>query len=291
MQGLIVKHTELVAAELAARYANDPESEIETWLAIAQQREAMVVRLYAGSALERRLPAARPETAAILRVVEKTIGGIWAQESSHTTLMEALRIVDDERAAVLRSALGTMEGRVTDLATSTGPLGPLARWLVGLGRATGAAPEFTRYLAELDLRGFFEFSDELEQTANRGYLRILELIDLLAEGGVSLKYGLTERYEFAKTASEERFHRAVFQCLGGWLTPDGSELAPREPKEAVATLQKLAKETLALSRVERLPAELRSETTRSFRGEEELISDGGLGELFGEFSLGVRVRR
>lgn len=291
MQGLIVEHTERVAAELARKYAADPEAEIETWLAIAQEREAMVVELYAGGALARRLPILAEARTPLARVVQKTIGGIWAQESSHTTLMRAFRIVDDQRLSAIRTFLGAAQGRMTDWATKQGPLGPVARWLVGIGRAAGAAPEFTVFLDALTLGGFFTFSAELEETAHRGYSRILQLLDLLEANDIPLKYGPAARYDFAKTAAEERFHRAVFDCLMAWLTADGADFTAREPAEAVAELRRIADRTLALSRVEGLSDELR--TRSAMRGSdgtpEELVSNGGLGELFEEFSFETHV--
>jgi hypothetical protein len=293
VNGLVLKHTEIVAAQLLERFSHDPEGEIEVWVAIAQRREAMVVRLYADGALERRLPERDPESEPVLAVARKAVAGIWAQESSHTALMSALRSVDGVRAGAIQSLMGSVEGLMTQFATEQGLASPLARWLIGLARSTGAAPEFTRYLGELGLGEFLRFAMELEDTARRGYRRILELIDEIDVKTPSLKYGPTQRYEFAKTGAEERFHFAVFERLLTWLEPGEAGFAPRDPASAVLELRALAQSTLALHMVAGVPEEIiGTSRVRGAGGEgatDELVSDGGLGSLFREFSLDVRV--
>ena len=92
-------------------------------------------------------------------------------------MLGSLRTVADERAPHVEVIMGTIEGVTTDRATTSGFAGALARWLVGLGRTIGAAPEFTRELGALRFDGFCRFSNELEQTAAHGYARMVELID------------------------------------------------------------------------------------------------------------------
>lgn len=294
MDGLIIEHTEQIAKKLKQRFASDPDGEIDVWVSTAQQREAMVVQLYAGAAVEQRLPKSKDEPP-IYGVVRRTVGGIWAQESSHTTLMRALRQVDGQRLADFQTLVGSVEGRTTELANSSGVLGTIARFAVSIGRALDKVPGFTQTFHGLNLREFCDFSLELETTAGQGYQRILHLIDVLDgeadDDGGSIKFGLTQRYEFAKTLSEERFHAAVFGKLRQWVTPDGKALTPIDAKTAVLELKKLADETLMLLVVKEVPDEARPDDKglESAGDEAPYISDGGLGELFGEYGVGVEV--
>jgi hypothetical protein len=291
---MIKIHTELVAAQIRATFPDDPEGQLQAWAAIAQQREAMVVNLYSAPAIARRLPVHEGPSTSLLEVVGKTVGGIWAQERSHVTLIDSFRSVDGVRARGIRTVMGSVEGLMTQVATSSGMGGPVSRWLIGLARAAGAAPEFTKYLSELDLRGFFRFSMELEETAHLGYARVLDLLDELDHLDAampSLKYGASQRYEFTKIDAEERFHCAVFQHLCAWLSEDGTEFLQREPREAALELRALADRILS---VRLLPGTFAALGAESHRGElesvqDQLVSDGGLAAVFAEFSLDAHV--
>lgn len=286
MEGSILAHTQSLAAELASQFAQDPAGELEVWTTTAQQREAMVVNLYDADAIEHRLPKRAGEPA-LLPLVRRAIGGIWAQERSHTALIGSLRVVDEKRLIILDSLRGAMEGLVAHYATANGWLRPFTTPLVGVGRATGLAPEFTKAFHSLTLRHFFRFSHELETTAKEGYARILQLLESLDPAGTTLKFGLTGPYEFAKTLAEERFHAAVFDQLDRWLSPDGLAFVDIPARDAVVQLRRLALEHLSLASPSfsaAARAALDIPWTKSVR-DDRLVSDGGLGEVFEEFGL------
>ncbi|MDF3069623.1 MAG: hypothetical protein K0R38_5224 [Polyangiaceae bacterium] len=292
MDGSILAHTRTLADELARGFHDDPAAELEMWAATAQQREAMVVRLYDSAAIEERLPkrAGEPD---VLAVVRKSIGGIWAQERTHTTLVDALRTLDETRLTAAQSVFGAIEGRVAHRATTNGWTGIIAASLIGVVRAAGLAPEFTQAFRSLNPREFFRFSHELETTAQEGYERILELLATLRQtedAGLSpssaLTFGITGSYEFAKTLAEERFHAAVFQQLDAWLRPDGVTFVGIPAHEAVVALRTLAFEHLSLGGPHLDPVLPNRPWTKSVQ-EVTLVSHGGLGELFEEFGLGL----
>ncbi|RYZ09234.1 MAG: hypothetical protein EOO73_05595 [Myxococcales bacterium] len=293
MDGAILAHTRALADELARGFQDDPAAELEMWAATAQQREAMVVRLYDSAAIEDRLPkrAGEPD---VLAVVRKAIGGIWAQERTHTTLVDALRTLDQSRLTAAQSVFGAMEGRMAHRATTNGWTGVIAATVIGLVRSAGGAPEFTKAFRSLNPREFFRFSHELETTAQEGYERILELLQTLRHmedassfsTTNSLKFGVTGSYEFAKTLAEERFHAAVFQQLDAWLRPDGATFVDIPAHEAVVGLRTLAVEHLSLGSPHLDPAALNRPWTKSVEVA-PLVSHGGLGDLFEEFGLGL----
>jgi hypothetical protein len=294
MDGSILAHTRAVAAELASEFRDNPMAELELWATTAQQREAMVVRLYDAAAIEQRLPkcAGEPE---VLPVIRKAIGGIWAQERSHTTLVESLRILDETRLASAHSLLGAIEGRVTHFATASSWTRSIATFLIGLGRAAGHAPEFTQGFRALTPREFFRFSHELETTAKEGYARILELLARLEQLDVAsphstnsaLKLGLTAPYEFAKTLAEECFHAALFEQLEAWLEPDGQTFTALPARDAVLELRALAVEYLSFQARSLGPAAISALKGPWLKSADApaLVSHGGLGELFDEYGV------
>jgi hypothetical protein len=298
MDGSILSHTRLVAQRLAQNFRDNPEGELEIWATTAQQREAMVVTLYDANAIEDRLPksAGEPE---VLTVVRKAIGGIWAQERSHTTLVEALRILDETRLTAVQSLLGAIEGGVTHSATANTWLRSVATFLIGLGRAAGRAPDFTTAFRSLTPREFFRFSHELETTAKEGYVRILQLLDLLlapldersaAEArqmGSTLKFGLTAPYEFTKTLAEECFHAAIFEQLEAWLERDGQTFTDLPAYDAVLRLRDLAVEHLSVASRTFGPGTPTPINDRWVKSAESvaLVSHGGLGALFEEYGV------
>lgn len=293
MDGSILAHTRTLADELAREFHDNPAAELEMWATTAQRREAMVVMLYDSAAIEQRLPkhAGEPE---VLAVVRKAIGGIWAQERTHTTLVDALRTLEESRLNAALSVLGAIEGRLAHSATVNGWTGFVTASLIGLIRASGLAPEFTKAFRSLNPRQFFRFSHELETTAKEGYVRILELLATLGQTeaagacatGSALKFGVTGSYEFAKTLAEECFHAAVFQQLDAWLEPDGVTFADIPAQEAVRSLRGLAFEHLSLRSPHLDPAGNNRPWTKSVQ-EVKLVSHGGLGDLFEEFGLGL----
>jgi hypothetical protein len=299
MNGAIVAHTNLVTAELARRCAEDPTSELAAWIRIAEQREAMVVALYGKAAVAERLPHGTPE---VVEVVAKAVASIWAQEDSHTRLMGALRTVAEGSRSPVEALLGQIEGVVTHHATTSRWSGAVARWLISLGRLTGAAPEFTAELKAMPFVSFCRFSNELEQTAAHGYARIITLLsklqdlDALEPSGPdrSIQFGLWTHYEIAKTLAEERLHAAVFDHVIGWLSRDGERFVREDPRRCVQELRKLAEDHLAIARVRELPAPVRQlpEATPGpdgWRGPppSAWVSDGGLGDILRAYAFDV----
>jgi hypothetical protein len=292
MDGSILAHTRALAEELAREFSDNPAAELEIWATTAQQREAMVVQLYDSTAIEQRLPTRTGEPD-VLAVVRKVIGGIWAQERTHTTLVDALRRLEGTHLTDARSVRGWIEGRTTHRATANGWTGIVAASLIGLGRATGLAPEFTKAFRSLNPRQFFLFSHELETTAKEGYVRILELLAKLSQTevdafstGNTLKFGVTGSYEFAKTLAEECFHAAVFEQLNAWLQPDGVAFVDIPAQDAVVRLRALAFVHLSIGSPHLDPAVINRPWTKSVQ-EVRLVSHGGLGDLFDEFGLGL----
>lgn len=293
MDGSILAHTRTLADELAREFRDNPAAELEIWATTAQRREAMVVMLYDSAAIEQRLPKRTGEPE-VLAVVRKAIGGIWAQERTHTTLVDALRTLEESRLNAALSVLGAIEGRLAHSATAGGWTGLVTASLIGLVRASGLAPEFTKAFRSLNPRQFFRFSQELETTAKEGYVRILELLATLGQAevagalstGSALKFGVTGSYEFAKTLAEECFHAAVFQQLDAWLQPDGVAFVDIPAQDAVRSLRALAFEHLSLGSAHLDPAAINRPWTKSVQ-EVTLVSHGGLGDLFEEFGLGL----
>ena len=75
-EGSIIEYTELVAGEIASRHAHDPVAELELWMRLAHQREAMVTQLYEMTGFEARLSG----ESAIHRLIGSVVRGIWAHE-------------------------------------------------------------------------------------------------------------------------------------------------------------------------------------------------------------------
>jgi hypothetical protein len=193
--------------------------------------------------------------------------------------------------------LGAIEGRVTHCATATSWASSVATFLIGLGRATGRAPAFTKAFRSFTPRQFFRFSHELETTAKEGYVRIHELLASLEQTnavgtrstGSALKLGLTAPYEFAKTLAEECFHAAVFEQLEAWLEPDGQAFTAVPANDAVLYLRALAIEHLSLGSRNLGPAALGPVNRAWLKSADNavLVSHGGLGELFAEYGVNL----
>jgi hypothetical protein len=285
--GAILAHTETIRAELADRFAADRKGELDCWVTTAHQREAMVVQVYDNMNLEARVPSQAPEEAGIVELVRKTIGSIWAQETSHATLIRSLLRVDDPSRLQLSGLKGAVEGLMTRWVTSGGLLGTLASGNIWAAAKFKAAPDFTKHLRTMSLGQFFALSAELELTASNGYARILNLLAELERAGEPPPYGLFSRYEFATTLAEERFHQGVFERLGSWLKDGGGQLKRMEPRSALAELSDVAHEHLRLSKVEGVPPELEADVLESVN--EPLISDGGLGAVFAAYDMPLPV--
>jgi hypothetical protein len=290
-RGLILKHTETIAAELAQQFAGNLKGELDCWVSTAQQREEMVVQIYNALNLKARIPDQPGTEGATAVTVREVIASIWAQEASHATLMGKLRVVDQPGGVQLQGVQGKVEGLMTSWATSNGALGTIARAAIGAARAFNAAPEFTGALGAMSLGDFFLFSAELEQTAKNGYRRIIQLLEELQKAGQPSAYGRLAQYEFATTLAEESFHQAIFERMGGWLKKGNRELEAIPEEKAAAAIESLVNEHLVLRKVQGLPRhDGRGEAFLEADGD-AVISDGGLGHLLGRLNVPFRVAR
>ena len=287
----IIAYTEQVAGEIASRHADDPVAELELWLKLAHQREAMVTQLYELSELDRRLTADR--VSEVRGLVRSVVLSIWAHESSHTRQLATLRGAHSASAA-LAELQGSLEGWITRQASQGSSL---ARLLIAVGASLGQAPEFARELRELSLLELMAFHAELETTARMGYQRILQILARLDEAGGqsaaspggAADYGLTLRYDMARILCEENFHEAVFQEMTRWLEDEGRAGALSAP-ECTRALHRLCAEHLSAGAVRGVAAVelpgLESHVPGDALGR-EWISDGGLRAVFESAGLPV----
>ncbi|MEY2935921.1 MAG: hypothetical protein RL033_6670 [Pseudomonadota bacterium] len=302
----IVAYTEQVAGEIASRHADDPVAELELWLKLAHQREAMVTQLYELSELDRRLTA--EQASGVCRLVRSVVLSIWAHESSHTRHLATLRSAHSASAA-LAELQGSLEGWVTRQATQGSGL---ARMLIAIGVSLGQAPDFARELRELSLVELLQFHAELETTARMGYQRILQIAARIddelsgstpvngASNGASnvagtaagtADYGITFRYDMARILCEENFHEAAFLEMMRWLEDEG-KLSELSVPACTQALHRLCAEHLAVGAVRGVAA-AESPGLESFvpgdpQGN-EWVSDGGLGAVFRSAGLAVPV--
>ncbi len=284
----ILKHTEGIATELRQRFDGDPKGELDCWVATAHQREAMVVQIYDALKLERRIPDQKGPEGEAVKLVRDTIGSVWAQETSHATLMDSLRKLDDPRWTT-EGAQGSIEGLMTSWATSGGLLGTIARAAIGTTRVFNAAPPFTAHLEAESLLGFFQLSAELELTAGNGYRRIIELLEMLDTAGKGSGYGVIPEYEFATTLAEEHFHQAVFQAMQGWLKND-REIDALDVNAAAGQIDALAHEHLGVRNVRRLRASTDPSTLEFLESQSSaLVSDGGVGDVLMRYGIDLQV--
>jgi hypothetical protein len=288
----IIAYTEQVAGEIASRYAEDPVAELELWLKLAHQREAMVTQLYELSELDRRLTG---EHASALRgLVRSVVLSIWAHESSHTRHLATLRGAAGAGAA-LAELQGSLEGWVTRQATQGSSL---ARLLIAIGASLGQAPDFARELRQLSLLELMAFHAELETTARMGYQRILQILARLAEeqrrgtrASAAAEYGLTLRYDMARILCEENFHEAAFQEMSRWLEDESLERELSVPA-CTRALHRLCAEHLSLGAMRGVAATESPGLEAHVPGDahsREWVSDGGLGAVFQRAGLPVPV--
>lgn len=299
-EGQILDYTHRVAGELAQRCAGDREMELAAWLGMAEQREAMVVQVYDLDAVRRRMPAGADDTGRqVAELAAKALGSIWAQETSHTTLLDSLRRVGGIDGARRDALRGSLEGLVTSLATDSGISGHVARWLVGISRKFDLAPEFTAALAPMSFATFCRFSRELEQTAAEGYERIADLQQRIEDADITAaaarRYGILLHHEVAKTLAEERFHAAVLEAVPDWLTADGGAFASAPIRERVAELRALGDRHLSVSAVARPRSGAGLESREGWRPEAARgdggpwVSAAGFDHLFRDYGVPVTV--
>jgi hypothetical protein len=274
--------TEQAAKELAIECAGRPDREIRAWLSIAQQREAMVTKLYGMAAIARRL--GEPEPGSPADLVRKAIGNLWVHEESHTRYISALKQDAALSGSLLETVRGRMEGLIIDSSTRGSLLGRMG---IALGIAVGMAPDFLREIDEMSLRDFCAFCAELEQTARLGYERIVELIAIIRASDEIDPYALSLHADITRILAEERYHTEVFATIAGWIDSDGNTLRPLVTKDCVHQLYDLCDRLLDAG-----PARKRGDGDGAAGADDAgaWVSDGGMGPLFLEYGLEVRVR-
>jgi hypothetical protein len=284
----IVQYTEQVAGEIASRYASDPAAELDLWLRLAHQREAMVTQLYESSRIEARLKhEATGEIGGLIRAV---VLSIWAHETSHTEFLASLRGAGGSSTALVELQ-GHAEGWVTERATSGNAF---ARLLIAVGSALGKVPEFARELSGMGLLELLEFNAELEATALMGYQRILQIAARFAATGESVgKFGFTFQYDVARIVGEEAFHRAAFVEMASWLRAGSGSSPALSAQSCTQALHRLCAENLSVAAVRRMAADehpgLEEHIPADAAGA-DWVSSGGLGALFEAAGLAVPVR-
>jgi hypothetical protein len=282
----IVRYTEQVAGEIASRYASNPAAELDLWLRLAHQREAMVTQLYESSRIEARLK--NEATGEIGGLIRSVVLSIWAHETSHTEFLASLRDAAGSNTALVELQ-GHAEGWVTERATSGNAF---AKLLIAVGSALGRVPEFARELSHMGLLELLDFNAELEATALMGYQRILQIAARFAASGESVgKFGFTFQYDVARIAGEERFHGAAFVEMASWLrVSGGSSLTAQSCTQA---LHRLCAENLSVAAVRRMAADehpgLEAHVPAGAAGA-DWVSSGGLASVFEAAGLAVPVR-
>jgi hypothetical protein len=282
-EGSIIEYTEQVAGEIASRHAEDPVAELELWLRLAHQREAMVTQLYEMAGFEARLSGED----AIHRLIGSVVRGIWAHERSHTEFLSALR-ESGEAFRALAALQGLVEGWVVKRAMHGAAGG---RLLIAVGASLGQVPGFARELGQMSLLELLGFSAELETTARLGYQRILQIAARLGEREATAgDYGFTFQYDVARIEREETFHEEVFFEMQRWLRADGSARDALTRASCLDVLHRLCAENLSAGAVRRAAAEASAPVEVRIPADDAVwVSAGGLGALFGAAGLSVPV--
>jgi hypothetical protein len=286
-EGSIIEYTEQVAGEIASRYAGDPLTELELWLRLAHQREAMVTQLYELAGFEARLHE-MPQ-GGIGGLVTSVVRGIWAHERSHTEFLASIRASNAAWGA-LAELQGLIEGWVVNRALR-GLAG--GRLLIAVGSSVGKTPEFARDLHQMSLEQLIAFSAELETTARMGYQRILQIAASMPDQQATAHdYGFTFQYDIARIEREESFHEGVFQEMQRWIGQTTDNGPARTLESCTRNLHALCGETLSVDAVRRAAAGQRRDfewQTPAGAGAGSWASDGGLGAVFAAAGLDVPV--
>jgi hypothetical protein len=285
MDGKIIGFTEQVAANLKARFVGDPKSELAAWLKIAQQREAMVTRVYGLGELSARFT--EQGLSEVTGVAVKAIKGIWVQEEGHTTVLGAVRRVDGNVLPVLQEIEGKLEGDTTRAAARGSWL---ARLIIAVGSSLGKVPAFAQEIDAMCAREFFQFCRELEETAALGYDRMVDLAMELREKEFDDNAIYILPYELGRILREERYHGSVFDKLVAWLSDDGASFRPLDARACVLELHDLARHHFELGVLRETDRRFRSMGKPSPQRDANAtlwISHGGCDELFRDFDLPV----
>jgi hypothetical protein len=283
-EGSIIEYTEQVAGEIANRHAGDPTGELQLWLRLAHQREAMVTQIYELAGFEARLREAPREGAGGL--IQSVVRGIWAHEKSHTEFLSSIR-AGNEAWGALAELQGLVEGWVVNRALHGWAGG---RLLIAAGASLGKTPEFARSLRQMSLSELIAFSAELETTARMGYQRILQIAARLTDREAAARaYGFTFQYDVARIEREETFHEGVFLEMQSWLAQSGGGSDTFCPESGARALHRLCAETLSVGAVRRAASvEQHPGLEAHIPGaSSSWVSDGGLGAVFSAAGLPV----
>jgi hypothetical protein len=283
-QQSIIHYTEQVAGEIAARYAEDPATELDVWVRLAHQREAMVCQVYQLAAIEERLRE-EPQTG-IDGLIRSALVSIAAHEEKHTRFLSSVRQAAGS-AAALAEVQGCIEGWITRQAASGDRL---ARMAIAIAAALTSLPDFARDLKGMDLRELLAFSTELETTARMGYQRILQLASRVeAEAAGASGFGLTFRHDVVYIGQEERFHEAALLEMSNWLRDADDPAAARSVQSCARALHRLCDEHLSAGAVRGAASEtpgLEACVPRQV-ADDEWVSAGGLESWFDAAGLAV----
>ena len=277
----ILTETEKLAAAYQEKFAGDPGGELGAWLLIAARREAMVSDVYGFAERNYRLPEPR---GAAGDVAWDALTLIWQQEVGHTKFIE-VRLKDGvlqqgRPTAEAMLWLGTMEGKFLGALTSRPSL---RKALAGLATRLGAlftpaaVPPFTLELDEMDPREFFLLCAALETTARQSYERMEKLTGILADRAAH-KMARSLQLESLKSELrlkklDETFHEEAFQEMATWVVEGTIDPG----LDGRASAQRLAR---------LLP---RAGRDINDRDSPNVITDGGLGQLFKQHQIPINV--
>jgi hypothetical protein len=234
----LVAYADTAAAELRQKFENEPEAECVAWLEIALEREAMVGEAYDDEHLDKHLDRLRKlgVDPAVVELLRKTIGHVWAQEESHTVFIRSmLKVIkknaDDFLERIRRNVLeisGVLEGQITSRLTSPSLIDrALAIAAVSVGRRIASVPPFIDSLRATEFPPFCAVNAALEQTAIAGYQRLSELCRKLRND--ELLSGTDLDIDLDMILLQEKYHEAVFRGFSGWQVGNASPNSPRDP--------------------------------------------------------------
>jgi len=284
-QGSVLRFTREVARNLASDYSDRPREELSVWISSALEREAMVTRYYATSALTRRLTHLDADHR---EFIGRVVLGIWAEEEAHAKYLHSIEHVGRGNAAATLTAMwGRLQGSAITSATSAPALRrAVVRLCFALGHCVGKVPDFAAELDELGLRDFFSFSAELEETAEEGYRRIGQLLRAEFADPTSLSEAgappIGFPFHIDKIRMEEEFHRAAYNALASWLD-ERHQVTPG------VSVQRMARELHAHANTIMPLSRLDADAARFAPHTQDLFSDGGVGSVLADAGYPLHV--
>jgi hypothetical protein len=218
----IVDFASTAAADLASKFANEPEGEFIVWLQLALRREAMVAVAYDDHYIKARIQQLEdrgvPEN--VTEAIRIALASAWAQEKGHqhylSAVLEAVsppKAFFDRLTASLQDTLGQIEGRIIAALTSGDRFARArARLALSVGSLVQDVPDFVSAIGDMPFGGFAALNADLEETAIHGYHRMLELLAKL-QGQSEFKVETTLTWDLKKMWRDETYHCALFHFL------------------------------------------------------------------------------